>query len=135
MYANVGNVTDDFDGPATAYQPRTDDFGVELHAGPVHYHAEADLYLMLIQHLDWQSLPDKGNLNMELALSRGDTLDGGGKEWIRPFRAHLGYPKFLDVNPTPGQFDSGTLWSNAQFIPGPNNTQRLYYGAYQRCVA
>ena len=52
---------------------------------------------MLIQHLDWTSKPNKGNLNMELAVGRGD-----GTEWSRPFRSSLGYPKFLDVNPVYG---------------------------------
>ena len=36
---------------------------------------------MLLQHLDWRSKPNVGNLNMELALSRGD-----GIEFARPFR-------------------------------------------------
>ena len=51
---------------------------------------------------------------MELALSRAD-----GTQWTRPFRSHLGYPKFLDVNQQPGMFDSGTMWTNAQFVDGP----------------
>ena len=101
--------------------------GVELHSGPAFYHAAADVYLMLIQHLDWRSKPNPGNLNMELAVGRGD-----GTEWTRPFRSHAGYPKFLDVNPTPGQFDSGTLWTNPHFVDGPNDTKRLFYGAYQQ---
>jgi hypothetical protein len=67
---------------------------------------------------------------MELAVSRGD-----GTEWTRPFRSHAGYPKFLDVNPTPGQFDSGTMWTNPQFVDGPNDTSRLFYGAYQQWSA
>jgi hypothetical protein len=68
---------------------------------------------------------------MELAVSRGD-----GTEWTRPFRSSLGYPKFLDVNPAHGQFDSGTIWSNPQFMNGPvgSDTQRLFYGAYQSCT-
>jgi hypothetical protein len=44
----------------------------------------------------------------------------------------LGYPKLLDVNPTPGRFDSGTMWTNAQFVSSADGKmQRLYYGAYQ----
>lgn len=104
----------DEDAGGGAYKPGTGSTGIELHAGPVMYHAAADIYLMLAQHLDWTSTPDKGNLNMELALSRGD-----GTQWERPFRSHLGYPKFLDVNPAPKQFDSGTMWTNAQFVDGP----------------
>ena len=80
-----------------------------------------------MQHLDWTSTPHPGNLNMELAVSRGD-----GTEWTRPFRSSLGYPKFLDVNPTPGQFDSGVMWTNPQFVDGPRDTRRLFYGAYSR---
>lgn len=45
------------------------------------------------------------------------------------------YPKFLDVNPKPGQFDSGTMWTNPQFMDGPGDTKRLFYGAYQQWEA
>lgn len=109
------------------YLPGGGATGVELHAGPVAYLPDAELYVMLVQHLDWTSKPNGGNLVMELALSRGD-----GKSWTRPFRDHLGYPKFFNVNPVPNKFDSGTMWTNAQFIPSSDGkTQRLFYGAYQ----
>ena len=88
------------------------DVGVELHAGPVAILPEASLHVMLIQHLDWTSIPNPGNLDMELAISRD-----GGVRFTRPFRRHLGFPFFLPVNPESGKFDSGTMWTNAQFIP------------------
>jgi len=80
---------------------------------------------MLVQHLDWSSVPYGGDLSMELATSRD------GKEWKRDFRSSMGYPKFLPVNPMSGMFDSGTLWTNARFIPTKDGKrQRLWYGAY-----
>ena len=100
---------------------------VELHAGPVAYLPHADLHFMLVQHLDWTSKPNPGNLVGELALSRG-----GGTAWTRPFRSHQGYPKLLPVNPVPGMFDSGTMWTNAVLVPSVDGaTQTLYYGAYE----
>ena len=43
----------------------------------------------------------------------------------------MGYPKFLEVNPVYPSFDSGTLWTNAQFIPTHDGKrQRLWYGGY-----
>ena len=100
---------------------------MELHAGPVAFLPEASLHVMLVQHLDWTSVPSSGNLDMELAISRD-----GGVRFTRPFRRHLGFPFFLAVNPEKGKFDSGTMWTNAQFIPSKDGSaQRLYYGAYE----
>ena len=122
---------DEHDGD-NAYLPAHDRTGVELHAGPAFYHPAGDVYLMLIQHLDWTSKPNSGNLDMELAVGRGD-----GTEWTRPFRSSLGYPKFLEVNPMHGQFDSGTMWTNPEFVPGPPGSDklRLFYGAYEQWSA
>jgi len=69
------------------------------------------------------SLFHKGNLEMELAVSRD-----GGLRFSRPFRSSLGYAKFLPSNPMPGRFDSGTLWTNAQFIPSKGTTSARAHG-------
>ena len=50
------------------YLPGSGSNGVELHAGPVTYLPHADVHIMLVQHLDWTSTPNGGNLDMELAV-------------------------------------------------------------------
>ena len=102
------------------YLPGGGSNGVELHAGPVASIGQ-DLHVMLVQHLDWTS--NGGNLEMELAVSRD-----GGLRFSRPFRSSLGYAKFLPSNPMPGRFDSGTLWTNAQFIPSKGTTSARAHG-------
>ena len=65
---------------------------------------------------------------VELGVSRD-----GGYSFDRPFRAHLGYPKYLSPNEKPNQFDSGVLWPNAHLVPSVDGkTQRIFYGAYSK---
>eukprot|EP00947_MAST-08B_sp_MAST-8B-sp1_P000125 g125.t1 len=120
---------DEHDDITTSYLPGVGNVGTELHGGPTFYHAEADVYVMMLEHLNWRSSPT-GDLKCELALARGA---GRGPDWRRPFRQHEGHPFFLDVNPAgPGKFDSGTLWMSAWPVrtAAASNETLFYYGAY-----
>ena len=112
---------DGFDGPDTAFLPGAGNIGVELHGGPTFYHETADIYLMMLEVLDWKSTPT-GDLKSELALSRGA---GAAGDWKRPFRK----TEFLPLNPMANKFDSGVLWMSGtpQTV---GNTTLFHYGTY-----
>lgn len=112
---------DEHDGPDTAYLPGSGSTGVELHGGPAWYHPTADVYLMMLEVLDWGSVPI-GDLRSELAVSRGA---GAAGDWRRPFRNK----EFLPLNPQPNKFDSGVIWASA--TPHTiGNVTYFYYGGY-----
>lgn len=87
---------------------------IQLHSGPVFYHA--GVYFSLLQVLD---LTGRGTMPGELAISRD------GRRWSRPFRGKY----FLPLAADPKQFDAGCLWTNATPVVLEDEI-RFYYGAY-----
>jgi hypothetical protein len=90
--------------------------GMEFHTSPVFFHD--GVYFCLNQLLDRGT--GDGVVDIELMTSRD------GVRWERDFRAQ----RWLPRNPQAGQFDSGSIFTNATpVIVG--DEMRFYYGAYQ----
>lgn len=99
--------------PQLVCAPDDADGALEFHTSPVFLHRER--YFSVNQILNRTS---KGMMDIELMISRD------GFEWERPFRSPWFIPRGAE-----GQFDSGTIVSNANMIVH-GEEMRFYYGAY-----